>query len=114
PNPQTMPRSFSRAVRIAATTALKSAAARMRGSESRSDRSPPPGRYGDAKSAAFALLFLDASGYVRTPERSKSSYGNFTGLRIAQVRDSRFATRGSRLAARVRPRRYTASARQPS
>jgi hypothetical protein len=55
------------------TTALKSAAARIRGNESRSDRIPPPGGHGVAKSGAFALLFRDASGYVRMPDRSKSS-----------------------------------------
>src|SRR6478735_830691 len=97
PNPQMMPRAPVRADRIAATTALKSAPARMAGNDARSDAIPPPARYGFAKSAAFALLVRDASGYVRTPDRSKSSYGNFTRMRIAHNRGSRLAVRGSRL-----------------
>ena len=63
PNPQMMPRPPSRAARIAATTALKSAAARMRGR--RVDQPGArrcPALNGVAKSAAFALLLRDASG----------------------------------------------------
>ena len=57
PRPQMMPCPPSRAARIAATTALKSAAARMTGRLSISPATPLPALYGLAKSAAFALLW---------------------------------------------------------
>ncbi len=60
--PQTMPPPDSRAASIAATTARKSAAARIDGSDSTSPVTPLPGRYGFAKSSARALLARLLSG----------------------------------------------------
>src|SRR5438132_13113862 len=73
PRPHTIPRPARCASRIAATTALKSAPASIDGIDPISAPTPPPGRYGDAKSARLALLLREARGYVRTPDRSKSS-----------------------------------------
>ena len=56
PRPHITPRPPSRARAIASATALKSAPARIAGSESTQPRIPLPGTYGRAKSAAFALL----------------------------------------------------------
>ena len=70
--PQTMPRPPSRAARMAAATAFRSAPPRIEGSDSTSAR-PPPAVNGRPKSAAFALLFRAASGYVFTEDRSNVS-----------------------------------------
>ena len=62
PIPHTMPRPARRASTMAVTTALKSRAASIDGSESRSPGTPDPARYGLAKSSARALLGLLFSG----------------------------------------------------
>ena len=68
--------------RSARTTARKSAAASMSRQRRRSSPATPlPGINGRAKSSARALLARDASGYVRTSERSNSSYGMRGGYR---------------------------------
>ena len=84
PMPQRRPRSAARAARMAATTALKSAPASIDGSDSTNAATVAAAPAGFAKSAAFALLRRDASGYVRTPARSNSSYSNVTPRSVAR------------------------------
>src|ERR1700729_1428902 len=74
PIPQTTPALRVLAATMAATTRRRSAAPRIAGSDSNHVLNDAPRSTGVAKSVACALLFLDASGYVRIPERSKSSY----------------------------------------
>src|SRR3954469_7131191 len=76
PSPHTTPDPFRLASTIAPTPAFRSAAASMLGSESSNCRTVTPPVTGRAKSSALALLLRDFSGYVRTPVRSNSSYGN--------------------------------------
>jgi hypothetical protein len=73
PSPHTTPLPRFFASTMAATTRRTSRAPRMAGSESNHSRKLPPPANGRAKSSARALLLRDASGYVRTPDRSNSS-----------------------------------------
>src|SRR6185436_18783181 len=82
PRPHSTPPSFLLASTIAPTTALKCAAARMFGMVSRSRPTVAPRSTGCAKSSARALLARDFSGYVRTPDRSNSSYENGIALAL--------------------------------
>src|ERR1044071_6455385 len=68
------PRVF--AVTIASTTRRTSAAPRMAGSESNHALNDESRATGFAKSSTRALLWRDDNGYVLTPDRSNSSYGN--------------------------------------
>src|SRR5678815_1279480 len=119
PMPQIKPCPPSRAARIAAATAFRSAPPRMDGSDLTS-RAPAASLNGVAKSAAFTLLFREASGYVLTADRSNSSYGNFTpGLYLGDSthRPSSIAHRPSAIAHRHRtshlPPPYTTSIASP-
>src|SRR5262249_40637086 len=74
PMPQAMPL-VRFAATIARTMALRAAAARMFGSEAM--KSPMPDAiHGRPKSLVRTLLTRDLIGYVLTPDRSNSSYGN--------------------------------------
>src|SRR5882672_4149601 len=79
PMPQTMPPPRVLAATTASTTRRMSAAPRIAGSESNHDLNEAPAENGLAKSSARALLTREASGYVRTPDRSNSSYSNGIG-----------------------------------
>src|SRR4051812_32035259 len=88
PNPHTTPPSARFASPIAATIALKSAAASMEGSESRKPPIDAPGVAGRAKSATRALLARDFNGYVLTSDRSNSSYVKITNSPTHQFTNS--------------------------
>ena len=62
PNPHTMPRSSAFALRIACTTALKSAAASMSGSDAINPATDAGAGHGRAKSSTRALFWRDLSG----------------------------------------------------
>src|SRR5829696_3162567 len=79
PMPHMMPPPRFFAATMALTTRRTSAAPSIPGSESSQVLNDAPRAIGLAKSSACALLRLDANGYVRTPDRSNSSYGNAIG-----------------------------------
>src|SRR4029453_2286704 len=83
PSPQTIARSSRRARTTAATTCLKSAPASSAGKFSTKLVTPVPGLWGLANCATDTLLWRDASGYVRTPDRSNTSYGSLIAIRYS-------------------------------
>src|SRR5581483_2908086 len=82
PRPQTIPPPVRFASTMAPATALRSAAARMFGSDSMNAPADPFTGSGRPKSSVRALLGRDLSGYVLIPERSNSSYENFIEINL--------------------------------